>query len=262
MELSAFVLRTALLFFPGILGALVYRKLRGRPEKKIWEDFVQVLVFSLISYGASRILIFMPFAEAAGDKRSIASTRPATASKPSTDTASEDGTKGPSALEALCDQTKPLNWSELSIASGFGVIFGFVGGYIHRYSIVNRIGLKIRASNRFGDEDIWETFLNGRAKWVIVRDLRRNMMFFGFVRYYSDSGKQREILLEEVDVYTNDTGDLLYSSAAVYLCRAPDELSIEVPVELRDQYKGPKQSKLGKEMLHDGQKDASGQNEH
>jgi hypothetical protein len=53
MNISAFVVRLLFLALPGILGARLYRALRGKRVQKDWEDFVEIALFSLLSYAWS-----------------------------------------------------------------------------------------------------------------------------------------------------------------------------------------------------------------
>jgi hypothetical protein len=64
----------------------------------------------------------------------------------------------------------------------------------------------------------------------LVRDHGHALAYYGFARYYSDSDKERELVLEEVDVYNNDTGEKLYEMKAVYLSLNKGDVSVQIPV--------------------------------
>jgi len=70
------------------------------------------------------------------------------------------------------------------------------------------------------------------VEWLIVRDKQSNLAYFGSVRSYSEANDKREILLEEVDVYTSDTWEKLYTSKAVFLELNDKQFSIELPIEV------------------------------
>ena len=55
MALSGFVIRLLFLVLPGIIGSKVYRKLRGRTQKESWESFLEILLFSVVSYSIAHL---------------------------------------------------------------------------------------------------------------------------------------------------------------------------------------------------------------
>jgi len=50
MSLSSFLIRIIFLALPGIIASIIYRKLIGRRVRKDWEDYVEIAIFSLLSY--------------------------------------------------------------------------------------------------------------------------------------------------------------------------------------------------------------------
>lgn len=90
-------------------------------------------------------------------------------------------------------------------------------------------------TSRLGDEDMWESFFNlPQVGWVVVHDGKRNLMFYGFARYFSDSEVARELVLENVQVYTNDTGEALYEAKMLYLSGSADDWLVEVEPKTTD----------------------------
>ncbi len=227
MQVTQFVIRTALLVLPGVLASKVYRKLRGRTDKKHWEDFLEILVFSIASYTIC--------AAGIGSYSFLVRTETE---------ATSDGAVGQpkrnhpvwthiSSLDALSNEDQPLIWTEILAASGIGLGLAILAGYIHNFSLINRFGQLIHATKRMSDEDIWQTFCDTcEVPWVFVRDHQLNLVYYGFMRYYSDSGRGRELILENVDVFTNDEGEELYSAATMYVSRPSHQLTIEVPAGL------------------------------
>jgi hypothetical protein len=110
--------------------------------------------------------------------------------------------------------------------------------YLHRYNALNFIAQVIRATNRYGDEDVWHFFHNAPERqkndgWVFVRDHKLDLVYYGYINVWSESGKQRELVLSDVSVFHNKSGDELYSSDVVYLSRNAEDLTIEVPKQER-----------------------------
>lgn len=58
MSLSSFLIRIIFLALPGIISSVLYRKLRGRPVRKDWEDYVEIAIFSLASYALYGLGVF------------------------------------------------------------------------------------------------------------------------------------------------------------------------------------------------------------
>ena len=89
-------------------------------------------------------------------------------------------------------------------------------------------------------------------KWVFVRDHKVNLIYYGVIDVYSDSEKERELILRKVDVLDNETGDTLYNVEVMYVCRDKHDLTIEAPVLFDanvDKTKGKK------EVTENGRKD-------
>lgn len=66
------------------------------------------------------------------------------------------------------------------------------------------------------------------TKWITVRDSENNIMYDGFVRAFSDNSKETELLLEDVSVYKNDSGEHLYDTNVLYLSLNRGKISIEI----------------------------------
>lgn len=55
------------------------------------------------------------------------------------------------------------------------------------------------------------------------------MAYLGWVRAFSDPEQKRELILQDVDIYTNDTGEYCYSAPLMYLARQRDDMTVEIP---------------------------------
>ena len=65
----------------------------------------------------------------------------------------------------------------------------------------------------------------------VVRDVKNELMFAGWIRAFSDYETPREILLRDVRVFKNSTGEPLYRVAATYLSRNNEDWTVEFPSE-------------------------------
>ena len=204
--MNTLVIRIAFLALPGLLGSRFYRLLKPRSPKKNWEDFTEILLFSLASY------LVLGLVSKAGQ---------------------------PSPLDdlAFSDSDNPLPWPQISWASVIGLGLALLAGYAHTYQLILWVARTIRATNRTGDEDVWNEFHRALARrWIYVRDHKRGLIYYGWVQAYSESGEERELLLKDVDVSKEQTeGDtsleFLYKTEVLYLSRSKFELTIEMPPE-------------------------------
>ena len=126
MRISALFIRIVILVLPGLVGSLFYRKLRGGRQQKDWRDLAEITLFALSSYAIYGVALEL-FA-----------------------------TNGSAALEALFDESVPVRWTEVVVASLVSIVLAILASYVQKFKLINRFGRKIRATHRFGDEDVWE----------------------------------------------------------------------------------------------------------
>ena len=70
---------------------------------------------------------------------------------------------------------------------------------------------KIGVTKKFGGLDIWGFVFNSDVvPWITVRDLKYDLVYQGWVNLFSDTCDPNEIVLREVQVFRNSTGDKLY----------------------------------------------------
>lgn len=235
MQLNSFVLRIAILLLPGLIGSKLYRKLRGRTEKQSWEDLLEILLFSIVSY-----LIFLGAASASHriyelfiphqPSQVIAqapTSRPATAPAVAPSTTSFT-------FQSFTDEKAPLDWEPIATSSLISVLVAFAASFVATRQIVNRFGYCIGATRRKGDACVWTIFNQNYAppsefQWAYVRDLKSNVVYFGQIRHFSDPGDLHELVLHDVTVFKNDDGERLYEARVLYVARNAGELSIEFP---------------------------------
>ena len=79
---------------------------------------------------------------------------------------------------------------------------------------------------------MWNYLFNSsNVEWVFVRDHKTDLVYYGWIEVFSDSEKERELILKDVDVYSNTTDlqDPIYKIPLMYLSRDKHDLTIEVP---------------------------------
>ena len=95
---------------------------------------------------------------------------------------------------------------------------------------LNRFGQSINITSKYGDESVWEYFHNAQNKdWVTVRDMKNDIMYFGWISVFSDDGSDLdELILQNVTVYKNSTGEIMYETDKVYIAGKREDFRIEV----------------------------------
>jgi drug/metabolite transporter (DMT)-like permease len=117
MSLSSFLIRIILLVIPGIIGSLLYRRVRGRASRKDWEDYLEILVFSFLSYLCYAVAVY------------------ALSKKYGQDTFA--------AFRALTNESIPIDapiGHAIIISSLISVPVAFVASYIDEYKLINNSG--------------------------------------------------------------------------------------------------------------------------
>jgi hypothetical protein len=205
MNMSPLFIRVVFLAIPGIIAAQVYRILTGGRKESL-QYFIQILLFSILSYAfcdmglflLSRIGLFNPYA---------------------------------SAFDPFFNGGNNLNGSVILSATVIGLVLALIASYVHTNKLINKLGSRFGATTRYGDQDVWTFLLNSSSvEWIYFRDHKYDLVYMGKVLVYSDTQEKRELLLEDVTVYSLSTSEELYSVEALYLSREDGDFTIEVPV--------------------------------
>lgn len=117
----------------------------------------------------------------------------------------------------------------------------FIGAVIWCFSVRRRWLMKllhcIGATNAFGDEDVWEFAFNSddtESRFVNIRDRDTKIVYSGWVYSFSGSDQKRELVLLDVIVYDDITGEQLYEMPRVYLEYTDKWKSVEFPTGLKE----------------------------
>lgn len=203
MELSEFAIRLLLLFFPGVICAYIVDILTiHRPRSQ----FMFVLNSLLLGFSSYVLywLILRAYSVVSGSPGELVF------------------------LHALSDSHVEIKFRELGIASIIGVVLGLAVTAASTYKVHFRIAKAVKLSKKFGELDVWGFVFNAPGtQWATVRDHAHNLVYDGWVRLFSDDSRNAELLLREVNVYRNDTGQLLYTVESIYLSLERSSISIE-----------------------------------
>lgn len=208
MELSALTVRVVLLFFPGIVCALVVRALTNRRERATPEFLIDAFVFGIATY-----LVLAGLRSAC-----VAVAHLAGWSVPPRITF----------FDVLTSETARISWPEIGLSALVAILWGMVVSAIINHQLLFRTATRLGISRKFGDPDVWSYFLNSPdTHWVMVRDIATDTVYEGKVEAFSDTGVAPELLLRRVKVSRSSTDTKLYDCDRVYLSRDRSSLIVE-----------------------------------
>lgn len=208
MELSALTLRVVLLFFPGVVCALIVRALTNRRERATPEFLIDAFVFGIGTY---LVLASLRSACAAIAIRADWPRPPAI-----------------TFFDVLTNDGAGISWGEIGLSALVAILLGAVVAAIGNHHLLYRTAGRLGISRKFGDPDVWSYFLNSPdTLWVAVRDVATDTVYEGVVEAFSDTGETPELLLRTVKVSHHSTDTKLYECDRVYLSRDRGSLIVE-----------------------------------
>jgi len=206
-NIDSFLIRICILILPGLVGYKTYKILKSssKESKKIrnFEDFLFILLFSFISY---LLVFFIKLTVFHIFNYEITN----------------------SMLYAILDNNLKLDFFEIYFSLIISIIIGIISAIISNHKLVFNFLQMLKITKHFGDEDIWTYLHNSKdTDWFAIRDYKCDLLYYGYISAFSDPGELRELIISEVDIYTNSTGEYLYSTDNIYICRNEHDLSIE-----------------------------------
>ena len=215
LSLNLFVLQLALVFAPGLLWARMNSAFVLKRDQGGLEFLVSAFLYGLISY----VIVFLGFAA-----RHI-----------------------PFQLLNLAEADKKFVLTgevarEVALALGAGLTCALINVYLSTYSLPFRFLRWIKATKRYGSEDVWDYTFNlnsANVEYVHVRDFDQKLVYAGWVNAFSETDRLRELTLRDVQVYDFE-GALFYEVPRIYLARKPESVHIEFPAQpLQEPSDGP-----------------------
>ena len=201
---NLWLLQIAVVFLPGIIWARLDASYAAKARPTDVEFFLRAFIFGLTAY-AVEFLTFSVF------------------HKPFTiaDLASA------STKQVVTSQIA----EEIVYGIGISIVLSIGWLYLSTYKIITRVLQTLRATKKFGDEDVWDFTFNASdaaVEYVHVRDFKNEKVYAGWVNSFSETDKLRELVLLDVIVYDFDSLPL-YQTPRLYLARAPENVHIEFP---------------------------------
>ncbi|WP_279483958.1 DUF6338 family protein [Aureimonas sp. SK2] len=215
MEPSLLLLQIAILFLPGMIWAHLDAKFATKGSPGQVEFIARAFVFGVASY----VLTFLVYLRkgwsfSVGDLKEMDST---------------------------FILTPEMGW-QVIIATIVGFVSSIAWMYGVRFKVLTRILQYLGATRTYGDEDVWEYTLNSNAatsEYVHVRDIANQIVYAGWLLTFSSTGKMREMVLRDVQVFDLD-GNALYDTPRLYIARPQEGMHIEFPATAAHIDKDPK----------------------
>lgn len=196
------------IFLPGILALMVSEKLTSHPKREGYE----LLAFTFVLGCLSHLLYFIFYASLKRFDVLLPEDK---------------------WLDLMSTTSTAAQPSVVLYTTTLGVVLGFILSYARNYSWLHRFAVRIKASRKIGDVDLWaylfnSTLLEEDEPWVVVRDREKKLMYQGMVHTFSDVEDTRELILKYVRVFDNETADNLYDVEIMYLSFEKKNASIEI----------------------------------
>ncbi len=206
MEITNFTIQIIILGIPGIFCYFISSKLVGKIGKNNLEEFLAIFLFSILSYALYSLgIIVFNFIFCVDFNNEV--------------------------FNAIFKSQPSIKPNEVIGATLTSIFLAFLISYLYNYNLLNSLARFIKATNRYGDEDVWHYLHTNYLKdidWFVIRDLKNDIMYLGKISTYSETEKDRELLIKNADVYRNSTGELMYGADDVYVCIAKNDITIEV----------------------------------
>jgi hypothetical protein len=204
MKLDDFTLTIVFLFFPGLVCALIVSRLTTHLERRPTDFIIPSLVYGIVIYvGYSWLATGM------------------------------DATIPIPHINILASDSRRLVAQDpfvLTAATALGVILAFIIAAALNHKLLHRFARRIRATNKFGDKDVWSYVMNSdMIDWLVVRVPEQELYYLGRLVVFSEEEDTREFVLSDTTVYDNVTGEEKYDAGTLYFSFQRDGLILELP---------------------------------
>ena len=209
MQLTEFTFRLLVLFLPGLICAFLVDALTSHRPRQIPFFLLRALFFGFSSYLLYWFILHL-----------IAYISIKCFKVPFV----------PSVhfLKILENTATPVAPKEILFVCLSSVLLGLLITVEATYKVGHKVAQRLRLTRKFGEIDVWGyTFNSSGVEWLTYRDLKEDLMYDGWIAAFSDDGENAEMLLRDVGVYRNSTGQYLYNVGAIYLSRERKSITME-----------------------------------
>lgn len=132
---------------------------------------------------------------------------------------------------AIINKAASISFGEIFFTCFLAIPVGFVISMLINKKVLNKLAMRLKVSSIYGEEDLFIHFMDSKnVQWVWVRDKNQKLTYEGAVRNYSVSNDgMRELVLDDVKVFSSENSSLLYEVPTIYLSLSPNDFMIELP---------------------------------
>jgi hypothetical protein len=220
MEFSAEVLKIIIILVPGIVSMLVLERMIVHTKIDFDRFAIYTIVMSFFSYLLSSLLwslLYHAYTFLEWNVPRIAAPK--------------------MIIDSFITVDK-MDYYIVLWVSLLGILLSLLLAKAINKKYLHRLGQILKITKKYGDESVWDYFHNKQEEtiWVTVRDMKNDLMYFGWIEAYSDDSiEYDELLLRDVDVYQNSTGENHYSINEAYICGKREDLRIEISTNLEEE---------------------------
>ncbi|MEM1065983.1 MAG: DUF6338 family protein [Pseudomonadota bacterium] len=127
---------------------------------------------------------------------------------------------------------------EILLSVPLSVTLAIIWMYLQNYRLFMRVLHWLRATQRFGDQDVWTFTLNSslpHVEYVNIRMFETGFTYSGWVNSFSENEDMREILLKDAYIY-NVEGDQVGRVPHIYLAFPKDDVVVEFPYTENEEF--------------------------
>ena len=204
MGITEFTFNLLLIFFPGIICAYLVDLFTQHPQRTQFQFLINSFLLGISSY-----LVYAAVVAFFSETTTLAESNLIKVIS---------GSKG--------DTISVAETIKVCVAA-FGLAIVLI--IFSTYKLHFKLFQILRITTKFGEPDVWAYFMNSKSNpWATVRDLENGLVYDGWIEAFSDTSKDAELLMRDVDVYDNDSDGYLYHVDAQYLSMDQSMISIEV----------------------------------
>ena len=122
-----------------------------------------------------------------------------------------------------------VNLNEIFLAIFFALIISIIFSVLINKKVLIKLARKLNITHKFDEDDVWSYVFNSEERyWIIIRDIKNDLLYQGWLSAFSTTHNENEILLSNVQVYRNsNTEEVLYNMEKVYFTKKSDDIIIE-----------------------------------
>jgi len=209
-ELSDFAIKLILLFLPGIISFLIINILTNHKEFKFYFILIYSLLLGFFNYFIYYLIILLSNYVAKCFNLNFFRTV--------------------TFFDFINGVLKEVDFLEIIYVCIISIPVGFIFVYFINRNFLNRFAHFIKLTKKYSEVDVWSHLMNSKIpEWVYIRDIKNNLVYYGWIKVFSDSTEQDELFLEDVKVFRYSDSKFLYEIPGLYLYNSRKNMIIEFP---------------------------------